>query len=99
MTDASFNSLVDEVKKQWLPGGKMTTLVDIFANTNNYFSSYQAKQLIQLVSDEDNRLQLAKSAYPHIVDLGNFTQLYDLFTSQARKDDLRNYINSYSYNR
>jgi len=48
-----------------------------------------------LVSNEDNRLELAKSAYGKIVDPANANQLYNLFTSQARKDELRNYINAY----
>jgi hypothetical protein len=99
MTDADFNIIVRDVKKQWFPGAKMSALTNAFANTNNYFTVAQARQLIQLISDEDNRLQLAKSAYARIVDPVNFNQLYDLFTSQARKDELKNYINSYSYNR
>jgi hypothetical protein len=99
MTDADFNATVLKVKQQWLPGAKLSALNDIFANVANYFTTYQAKQLIQLVSDEDNRLQLAKSAYRNLVDPSNFTQLYDLFTTQARKDALANYISSYSYNR
>ncbi|MBL0273155.1 MAG: hypothetical protein IPQ06_08800 [Chitinophagaceae bacterium] len=34
-------------------------LVNAFNNTNNYFTTYQAST-IQLVSAENNRLQLAK---------------------------------------
>jgi hypothetical protein len=98
MTDADFNVLMKDVKKQWLPGAKMNSLTSAFSNTNNYFTTYQAKQLIQLVSDEDNRLQLAKSVYGRIIDPANFSQLYDLFSSQARRDELKSYINSYSYN-
>jgi len=97
MSDADFNTIYNNVKKQWFPGGKLSVLRETFANTNNYFTVYQAMQLIPLVSNEDNRLELAKSAYAKIVDPANASQLYDLFTSQARKDELRNYINSYSY--
>jgi hypothetical protein len=95
MSDADFNTVYNNVKSQWLPGGKMSALTDVFANANYYFTAYQSKQLILLVSDENNRLQLAKSAYAKIVDPANASQLYDLFTSQERKDELRNYINSY----
>jgi hypothetical protein len=98
MSDANFNILMNDVKKQWLPGAKMSALTNAFTNTNNYFTTSQAKQLIQLVSDESNRLQLAKSAYTKITDPVNFSQLYDLFSTQARKDELKNYINSYSSN-
>jgi hypothetical protein len=99
MTDADFNTLYNNVKRQWFPGAKMSALRDAFANTNNYYTVYQSMQLIQLVSNEDNRLELAKSAYRQIVDPANSNLLYDLFTTQARKDELRNYINSYNYNR
>jgi hypothetical protein len=99
MTDADFTNIYNNVRRQWLPGGKLVALRDVFANSNNYFTVYQTMQLIQLVSNEDNRLELAKSSYSHIVDPANVNLLYDLFTTQTRKDELRNYINSYSYNR
>jgi hypothetical protein len=99
MTDAAFNELLSNVKRQWLPGAKLSRLTEAFASTANYFTSAQARQLIQQVSNEDNRLTLAKSAYARIVDPNNFTQLYDLFTSQSRKDELATYVNSYTYNK
>ena len=95
MTQANFNQLVMDVKGQWLPLAKMNALTSIFANTNNYFTADQARQLIHLVSDEDNRLQLAKSSYRNITDRANYTLLYDLFNNQARKDALAAYVNSY----
>ena len=98
MTDADFNTLMKNVKRQWFPGAKMTAVANAFNNTDNYFTTSQASQLIRLVNDEDKRLQLAKSAYARITDSGNFSQLYELFSSQARRDELRNYVNSYSYN-
>ena len=97
MTDADFNVLVRDVKREWLPGAKMKALTNAVNNVENHFTTYQAKQLIEIVSDEDNRLQLAKSAYARIIDPANFNQMYDLFSSQARKDELRSYVNSYSY--
>ena len=95
MSDVNFNQLMADVKAQWLPFGKMNALTTAFANTSNYFTSNQVKQLIQLVSDEDNRLQLAKSAYRNTTDRSNFTLLYDLFSYQASKDALASYISSY----
>jgi len=95
MSDANFNIKMNEVKAQWLPFGKLNALTTIFANPDYYFTTSQAKQLIQLVSDEDNRLQLAKSSYRAITDRPNFTQLYDLFSYQASKDALASYVSSY----
>jgi hypothetical protein len=94
MSETDYNALVQQVESQWLPGAKMTSLTSIFANTSYYFTTLQAKQLINYVSDENNRLQLAKSSYRNIVDPGNFSQVYDLLSSQASRDELTAYVNS-----
>jgi hypothetical protein len=99
MTDANFNTMYNDVSNRWGLGVKMSALTDIFNNETNYFTVVQAKQLVQLVSDESNRLQLAKSAYGNITDPQNFNLMYDVFSSQTRKNELAAYVNSYSYNR
>jgi len=99
MSDGSFTNLYSNISNQFGFGVKMTSLTNEFNNTNNYFTTAQARQLIQLVSDENNRLQLAKSSYDNIVDPENFNRLYDLFTSQSKVNELTDYVRSYSYNR
>ena len=98
MSDASFNSLLESVEKQWLPGGKMTSATNAFTNTNNYFTVNQARQLITVVNDETNRLQLAKLSYKTIVDVNNFPDIYNLFTNQVNRDNLAAYVNTYNTN-
>ena len=92
MPDAQFTVLIDNVKRQWIPGTRITVISNAFANTDNYFTTYQARQLLQYLNDEGNRLQQAKASYRSIVDPSNFSQLYDLFTSQASKDELAAYV-------
>ena len=99
MTDANFNTIYSDVNNRWGLGAKMSALTDIFNNENNYFTVVQAKQLIQLVSSESNRLQLAKSSYGNITDPQNFNLMYDLLASQTSRNELSSYVNSYSYNR
>lgn len=99
MSNSSFTSLYNEVKNTYGFGAKMTRLTDIFATETYYFTVTQAKQLIQLVSSESNRLELAKSAYGNITDPENFNLMYDLLTSQSSKNELSTYVNTYSYNR
>ncbi|HET6768185.1 MAG TPA: DUF4476 domain-containing protein [Chitinophagaceae bacterium] len=96
MTDANFNSLYQTIQQQWPVSTQMNSLTNAFDNTNNYFTIYQASRLIQLVSAESNRLQLAKLSYRSITDRNNFYQVYDLFNSQASKDELAAYVNNYS---
>src|SRR5688572_444701 len=99
MSTTSFNDLYNDVRNTWGFGAKMSELTKIFENESYYFTVAQAKQLIQLVSAESNRLQLAKSAYGNITDPENFNLIYDVLTSQSSKNELSDYVNSYSYNR
>ena len=99
MSNSSFTSLYNEVRNTYGFGAKMSRLTEIFATETYYFTVTNAKQLIQLVSSESNRLELAKSAYGNITDPENFTQMYDVLTSQSSKNELSNYVNTYSYNR
>ena len=96
MSDAGFNSLHHSIQQQWPVSTQMNSLTNAFNDANNYFTTFQAKQLIQLISAESNRLQLAKLSYRSIVDRGNFNQLYDLLNSQASINELRVYVNNYN---
>lgn len=96
MSDANFNKLYQTIKLQWPVSVQMNSLTNAFNNTSYYFSTYQAGQLIQIVSAENNRLQLAKLSYRSITDKSNFYQIYDLFSNQASKDELAAYVNKYN---
>lgn len=95
MAAVNFNTLYQNIQGQNLPFEKMNSLISVFSNTRNYFTSSQAKQLIPLVSLESNKLQLAKLSYRTITDRSNFAQLYDLFDSQATRDELEAYVRAY----
>lgn len=96
MSDAGFQSIIDNLNAQWIPGTKMMMLQDVFANTANYFSSAQVKQLVAFVSVEANRLQLLKASYKSVTDRSNFSTTYELLATQASRDDLLKYIQAYT---
>ncbi len=96
MSDANFNNLYQTIQQQWPVGTQMNSLTNAFSNTNNYFSTYQASRLIQIVNTDNNRLPLAKLSYRTITDPVNFSQVYNLFNSQASKNELMAYVNNYS---
>jgi hypothetical protein len=52
--------------------------------------------LIELVSDETNRLLLAKLSYRTITDPANFSRIADLLYSQSGKDELGAYVTGYA---
>jgi hypothetical protein len=95
MTDASFNTLYDNISNTYGWGAKMTAISDAFNVSTNYFTVEQTEKLIRLVSSEDNRLQLAKQAYTHLTDPQNIADLYDIFSSQSYIDELKSYIASH----
>lgn len=98
MADVSFNAIYRDVQFTFGLGAKMSELTKIFANPDYYFSTEQAERLIRLVSDESNRLQLAKAAYSHITDTDNFSQLYDVLDSQSSRNELDSYVKNYGGN-
>jgi hypothetical protein len=96
MTDAAFNVLYNDILKQWRSSARTTSVTNAIANSTYYFTSAQARQLIQLVNAQSSRLKLAKSAYAKVTDPANFSLLYDLLNSKASKDDLVAYVNRYN---
>jgi Domain of unknown function (DUF4476) len=95
MSDAEYNTLYDQINSQFLPFQQMNSLTTTFNNPSYYFTTAQAKKLIQLVSSETNRLTLAKAAYRNLTDRANYTSLYDLFTTQSYRNELNAYVQAY----
>jgi len=92
MSESSFNTIYSGIQRKWLPGAKFSAASDAFNNSSNNFTVAQAAQIIELLSSESNRLQLAKIAFDNIVDVQNFRQIYDLLPTQAVRDELDDYL-------
>ena len=92
MSDYEFNQMLQRINSQWL--GKLNTAKE--AVSNNYFSTYQVRQIMQLFTSNNERLDLAKQAYRNTVDPRNYNQLYELLSYQAQRE-LSDYINNYRY--
>lgn len=88
MNDHDFNQLVQKIRGQWF--GKINTAKD--GINNNYFTTQQVKQILQLFSSENDKLELAKLAYRNTVDQRSYPQLYDVFAYQSSRDELDQYI-------
>jgi hypothetical protein len=95
MSSSTFNAIYQAAQNQWQANLRMNYIADAFANPSNYFTSSQARQLILLVPAESDRLILAKTAYRGITDATNFTQVSNLLSSTASRNELAAYINSY----
>jgi hypothetical protein len=61
----------------------------------NYFTSQQVKELLQLFTFENNKLDLAKYAYRKTMDRRNYYIVNDVFAFSNSKDELARYIRDY----
>ncbi len=92
MSENNFNLLVQNVKNKWSQSLKGETVSEAFKKQNNYFRTAQVLQLLKLINSENDRVDLAKIAYPAVTDSSNFTQLYSLLSTQALRDELNAYL-------
>ena len=92
LTTQRFNQLKRQIGNQYQETGKIAVLRDAFNVTTNYFTTAQLKELLLLISNENERLALAKQSYPRVSDQTNFTSLSTIFTVQTNRDDFNNYV-------
>lgn len=94
IADYQFSQIYNDVKGKWFQNNKVSAERDAFNKTAGYFSTNQIILLLQLISSESNRLELAKLSYRVVADPANFTQVYSLFSNQSYRNDLDRYIRS-----
>jgi hypothetical protein len=92
MSSEAFNQVYQDIYNQSTTSRRLSAATRTFNTTTNYFNVSQARQLISLVSGENNRLQLAKLSLDNIVDPENTNQLFDLLSTQSAKQELDSYI-------
>ena len=92
MDPTSFNSAKTTIKNASFEDTKMSTAKSILAA--NCVSTDQVIQLCNLFSFEENKLAFAKFAYSRTTDPGNFFKVANVFSFDASKNDLNNFIAS-----
>ncbi|MGB8193102.1 MAG: DUF4476 domain-containing protein [Chitinophagaceae bacterium] len=92
LTTQQFNQLLRKVRNQYDQSGKYAVVQDALNVSTNYFTTAQLRQLLTLITPESSRLALAKLSYARVSDETNFASLNDLFTAQASRDELNNYV-------
>jgi len=97
MNDATFSQVLQKVNNHFLPWDKVRDARDAFNNTAYYFSTSQIRQILSVILTENDRLELAKLAWSRVTDPNYFTQLFDLFTNQANRNDLNAYIQAHPF--
>jgi Domain of unknown function (DUF4476) len=93
MNDREFRQVLESIQKEWLESNKLKSATHIV--TSNRLTSAQVKQMLILFSFENNKLELAKSAYANTVDKRNYTMVYDAFSFNSSKDELAHFIRNF----
>jgi len=90
MNDREFRNVLQSIEKEWLETNKMKSATQIIRS--NRFTTAQVEQVLLLFRFEENKLNLAKMAYPNTVDKKNYSRLYDVFSYNSSKAELEKFI-------
>jgi Domain of unknown function (DUF4476) len=93
MADQPFTSLLETLKNETFENTRLNLAKQV--GDQNYFTTVQVKQVLQLFTFENSRLDLAKYLYKNTVDKEVYFQLYDVFTYSQSKDALSSYTRDF----
>jgi hypothetical protein len=93
MDGNSFKSAKESVSKASFEETKLSTAKTILGA--NCFCADQVKQVCQLFSFEASKLEFAKFAYSKCTDKGNYFKIGDIFSFDASREELNNYISGH----
>jgi hypothetical protein len=89
----TFQSMKQSLRRENFENTRMTLAQQMLSG--NYFEASQVREMLQLFSFENNRLELAKHAYRNTTDKKNYYSLYDVFSFSSSKEELSRYISNF----
>jgi hypothetical protein len=95
MDEAQFGNVYNSIASKDWDETKLTVAKQVISS--NCLTSEQVKQIMLLFEWEDTRLDLAKWAYGHTFDIGNYYLLNDAFEWESSITELNAYINGYQW--
>jgi hypothetical protein len=90
MNTREFETMKESLRKEWFENNRITSAK--FVIEKNSFTTAQVRELMLLFTFENNRLEIAKSAYRKVVDKNNYYQLNDALTFSSSKEELARFI-------
>ncbi len=90
MDSRSFDQLKQTIRNEHFDSGKMSIAKQ--GASQNFFSTAQVKELVQLMSFESSKLDLAKHCYSRTTDKQNYFLINDVFSFSTSKEELARYI-------
>jgi hypothetical protein len=90
MSAMDFNDYLGAIRSKTFEDSKLSTAKAPLSS--NYLTAKQIKQVMQVFTFEDSRLEFAIFAHSRCVDPGNYYQVYDAFEFELSIDDLQEAI-------
>lgn len=94
MAPQDFEMLRATVMNKGFESSKMDVIR--MAAMNNYFSSVQVAQLMNMMSFESTKLDLAKMMYARVVDKGNYYLVNNAFVFNSSSNELAQFITGFA---
>ncbi len=91
MSPEDFASAKASISSKSFEDSKLTLAKQIAAS--NHLTSRQVKEIMQLFSFEDSKLDFAKYAYKYVLDPNNYYIVNDAFKFSSSIDELNDFIN------
>lgn len=92
MNEGDFRDLKGTISSKSFEESKMTIAKQVLRD--HCLFTTQVKELINLFTFEETKLDFAKYAYDYTYDRGNYFKVNDVFTFESSIEELNNYINS-----
>lgn len=91
MNDQDFNYLLSALQRNGMFDQNRVDLISVDVRNTN-FSSRQIYALLKTMDFDQSKLKLAKMLYTKCVDRPNFYRVYDLFSFESSRKELRDFI-------
>ncbi len=88
-----FQSMRETLRRERFENTRMGLAQQMF--DRNTFKAEQVRELLQMFTFENYKLDLAKYAYRNTVDRNNYHLIYDVFSHNSSKQELARFISSY----
>lgn len=90
MSPAAFAELKNVIANRWFDSGKLQVAMQAIAA--NPVTSAQLAELMQMLSFDSSRLELAKAGYASVIDRQNFFLVNNAFSFESSIDELQQFI-------
>ena len=93
ISDRTFTNQLEALQRERFEATRFDMAKQLIGRS--YFTTTQVKQIAQTFSFENNRLELAKTAYSKTVDKQYYAVMYDVLSSANSRRELAQYMNDY----